>query len=208
MSALVLAFVIAVAAAPLAAQAPPGWKVRVDRSENAQDPDDTPNLQFMTMGAGIHVTGGPAGTFWKPADTVTGNYMVKATFNLQKPSGHTNYYGLVFGGSDLEGANQAYSYFVVAQDGTYQIRRRQGAMVTDIQPKTAHAAIRKPEGGGPTPNALEVWVGANEVSYVINGTVVHTTPRSAAGRTDGVVGVRVNHQLDVHIDGFQIQRRS
>ncbi len=27
-------------AVPVAAQAPDGWMVRVDRSENAQDPDD------------------------------------------------------------------------------------------------------------------------------------------------------------------------
>ena len=41
----------------------------------------------------------------------TGNYTLKGTFTLVKPSDHTNYYGLVFGGSDLEGPKQTYLYF-------------------------------------------------------------------------------------------------
>ena len=93
---------------PIAAQAPDGWRVRVDRSENAQDPDDVPQIKFIAMGKGFHVTSGPAGTFWHPAHTPTGDYTVKATFTLMKPSGHTNYYGLIFGGSDIEGAAQNY----------------------------------------------------------------------------------------------------
>ena len=45
------------------------------------------------------------------------------------------------------------------------------------------------------------------ISYVINGTVVHTTPRSGAtARTDGLVGIRINHLLDVMVDGFELQR--
>ena len=78
---------------PVAAQAPEGWKVRIDRSQNAQDPDNTPNLKFVTMGQGFHVTGGPAGTFWHPAQADAGNFTAKATFTLMKPSGHNNYYG-------------------------------------------------------------------------------------------------------------------
>src|SRR5688572_26672664 len=100
---------------PLTAQTQ-GWKVRIDRSQNAQDPDDNPELKFMAMGKGFHVTGGPAGTFWHPANTASGNYTAKATFTLLKPSNHTNYYGLIFGGSDLDGPNQTYTYFVVAQN--------------------------------------------------------------------------------------------
>ena len=93
----------------VAAQAPKGWSVRVDRSQNASDPDDTPNLKFMTMGKGFHVTTGPAGTFWNPANTAAGDFTAGATFTLMKPSGHVNYYGLVFGGKDLADAAQKLS---------------------------------------------------------------------------------------------------
>src|SRR5512134_1578925 len=89
---------LAIISVSLAAHAPAGWQVRIDRSTSASDPDGNPNLKFVKMGKGFHVTGGPAGTFWNPANTATGNYTVRATFNLLKPSNHTNYYGLVFGG--------------------------------------------------------------------------------------------------------------
>ena len=193
---------------PLLAQAPAGWQVRIDRSQNASDPDDVPELKVMTMGKGFHVTGGPAGTFWNPANRVAGNYTAKATFNLMKPSGHTNYYGLVFGGEALEGAKQKYVYFMVAQNGTYMIRARTGENVQDVRASTPHAAVRQPGSDGRSTNTLEVRVAGNTISYVVNGTVVHTTPKSGAtATTDGIAGVRINHVLDVHVDAFEVQRQ-
>ena len=200
--ALIAAFV-----APVAAQAPEGLKVRIDRSTSATDPDDTPELKVMTMGKGFHVVGGPAGTFWDPANTVSGDYTVKATFNLMQPSDHTNYYGLIFGGSDLEGTNQAYTYFIVAQNGQFQIRTRKGADASSVHPTgrggVEHAAIKTPGADGRSTNLLEVRVAGDTVSYVVNGQVVHTTPKSAV-MTNGLVGVRTNHQLNVHIESFEV----
>ena len=206
---LLLVLAIGVAA-PAAAQAPEGLKVRVDRSTNAQDPDDTPELKVMTMGKGFHVVGGPAGTFWDPKNTVSGNYTVRATFNLMEPSNHTNYYGLIFGGSDLEGANQTYTYFIVAQNGQFQIRTRTGDKVASVHPTgrggVANAAVQQPGANGRSTNTLEVRVMGDTVSYVINGMVVHTTPKSAV-KTDGLVGVRVNHMLNVHVDAFTVTKQ-
>jgi len=203
---ILLVTMIVSTAASLSAQSPQGWSVRVDRSQSAQDPDDTPNLKFITMGTGFHVTGGPAGTFWNPANTATGNFTAKATFTLVKPSGHTNYYGLIFGGSALEGAAQAYTYFLVAQDGTFLVRHRMGETVTDVV-RMSHSAVKQPDSSGKSTNALEVRVAGNTISYVVNGTVVHTTPKTGmTAKTDGIVGLRVNHLLEVHIDGFGIQR--
>lgn len=199
---------IALLTIPLAAQAPEGWRVRIDRSQSEQDPDDTRDLKFTTMGKGFHVTGGPAGTFWNPANTVTGDYTATATFTLMKPSSHVNYYGLTFGGADLGGANQNYLYFLVAQNGTYVVRHRAGNDVHDVQLRTPHDAIRRPDAKGQSTNTLEVRVSGNTISYVANGTVVHTTPKSGfTAKTDGIVGIRVNHLLDVHIEGFAVQKR-
>jgi hypothetical protein len=188
----------------LSAQAP-DWRVRIDQSRNAQDPDDTPNLKFVPSGRGFHATGGPAGTFWIPSTTAAGSYTVQATFTLVRPSNHTNYYGLVFGGSDLDGAAQSYVYFMVAQDGTYLIRQRTGEMVSDVHPRRPHDAVRRPDGSGRSVNALEVRVAGDTVSYVVNGTVVQSGPKGGL-RTDGLVGVRINHLLDVQVDGFQVRR--
>ena len=150
---------LAILSVSLNAQAPAGWSVRIDRSQSASDPDGSPDLKFATMGKGFHVTGGPAGTFWNPANTGTGNYTAKATFTLAKPSGHTNYYGLVVGGEDLGGPKQNYIYFLVAQNGTYIVKHRAGDAVHDVQASTPHESIKKPDAKGSSTNALEVRVG-------------------------------------------------
>ena len=202
-----LTALIAALSVPLAAQTSDGWKVRIDKSTNASDPDDSPDLKFMVMGKGFHVTGGPAGTFWNPANTASGNYTVRATFNLLKPSNHTNYYGIIFGGRDLDTANQNYLYFVVAQNGTFQVRQRNGEATQNVQSRTPHEAIRQPGADGRSTNVLEVRVSGDTVSYVANGTVVHTTPKSGVtANTDGIAGFRVNHLLDVHVENFEIQK--
>ncbi len=193
---------------PLMAQAPAGWQVRIDRSTTASDPDNVPELTVVPMGKGFRATGGPAGTFWNPANRGMGNYVVRATFNLMKPSGHVNYYGLVFGGADLEGAGQKYIYFLVAQNGTFIIRSRVGENVQDVQTRMMHTAIRQPGADGRSTNTLEVRVAGNTISYVVNGTVVHTTPKSGpTAATDGIAGVRVNHVLDVHVENFEVSRQ-
>ena len=204
----ILMFSLFTAVVPLAAQAPEGWLVRIDRSENASDPDDVPDLKVAAIGKGFRATGGPAGTFWNPANRVTGNYTARATFNLMKPSGHVNYYGLVFGGSDLEGAAQKYVYFMVAQNGTYIIRSRAGEQVQDVRERVQHAAVRQPGADGRSTNTLEVRLAGNTISYVINGSVVHTTPNiGATATTDGLVGIRINHVLDVQVENFEVVRQ-
>src|SRR5438876_5819572 len=87
---------------PLAAQAPKGWKMRVDNSPEASDPDAPGDIKFVTMGSGFHATNPKAAVYWNPFNTAAGNYTLKGTFTLMKPSSHPNYYGLLFGGSDLE----------------------------------------------------------------------------------------------------------
>jgi hypothetical protein len=201
---LVILLLISCVTLPLSAQSPEGWKMRVDRSQSAQDPDDRPDLTFVTKGKGFHVKGGPAGTFWDTRNNAAGNYTLKGTFNLNQPSSHTNYYGLVFGGAQLEAANQSYTYFVVAQDGSYLIRQRTGEGTKDIA-RASNQAVRRPDGTGRSSNVLEVRVAADAVNYVVNGTVVHTTPKGAV-TTNGIVGFRVNHQLDVAVEGFEVAR--
>jgi len=196
-----------VALAPLAAQAPQGWKVRVDRSTSATDPDGAGSIKFVTMGSGFHATNPQAAVFWNPADTATGTYTLKGTFTLMKPSGHTNYYGLVFGGSNLDGPQQKYLYFVVAQNGTWLIKARDGDATPIVAPKTPSDAVKKPDDTGKSTNALEVRVGADKIDYVVNGTVVYSASKTGAtANTDGIYGIRINHLLEVHIDGLSVSK--
>ncbi|MBI3493268.1 MAG: hypothetical protein HY047_16035 [Acidobacteria bacterium] len=207
--AAVLAFLAPVVIVPLVAQTTPaGWKQRVDRSTSASDPDAAVAIKFVTMGTGFHATNPQAAVYWNPKNTASGAYTLKGTFTLMKPSSHTNYYGLVFGGADLEGPNQTYVYFMVAQDGTWLLKHRAGDATThEVSPRTASAAVKKPDASGKSTNALEVRVTADKIDYVVNGTVVHSTPKTGmTAKTDGIYGIRVNHVLEVHIDGLAVSK--
>jgi len=204
------AFVASVLLAmPLMAQAPDGWQSRVDRSTNAADPDDVPNITVHTVADGFEVFTGPAVTMWNPENTASGAYTLEGTFTLLEPSGHVNYYGLIYGGSNLGGANQSYIYFLVAQNGSYIIRHRaDNETVHDIVGRTPHAAVVEPGSDGQSVNRLQVRVGSNGTDYVVNGTVVHSEPNSGmAARSDGIWGVRVNHVIPgMRITGLRVTR--
>lgn len=201
------ALVLTLAIAPLAAQTPKGWMVRADKSTSATDPDGAGDIKFMAMGAtSFHAVNPMAAVYWNPANTAKGNYTLKGSFKLLKPSGHANYYGLVLGGSELANAKQTYLYFLVAQNGNFMVSRRGGdGPPTAIVPRTPNAAVVKPGADGTSVNALEVRVTGDDVAFVVNGTVVHTAKKADLGTTtDGIVGLRVNHQLEVQIDGFGV----
>jgi hypothetical protein len=193
--------------APLLAQAPKGWMVRTDRSTTASDPDAAGAVKFMAMGGGFHAITPQAAVFWNPANTATGNYTLKGTFTQLKPSSHTNYYGLVFGGQSLENSAQNYLYFTVAQDGTWLIKRREGDATTKTVAQEASPAVKKLDTTGKATNALEVRVMADKIDYVVNGTVVHSTPKTGlTAKTDGIYGMRSNHALEVMAEGLGVTK--
>jgi hypothetical protein len=203
-----LAALALLAVLPLVAQTPKGWKLRIDRSTNASDPDAAGSIKFVTMGAGFHATNPQAAVYWNPANTATGNYTLKATFTLEHQTPHEEYYGLVFGGSDLEGTAQKYLYFMVAQDGTWLLKRRDGSAAQNVSAKTSSKAVKQPDASGKCANTLEVRVMPDKIEYVVNGTVVHSTPKTGAtAQTDGIYGIRINHFLDVQVDGFALSKQ-
>jgi len=188
---------------PLNAQAPKGWKVRVDRSMSASDPDAAGDIKFMEMGGGFHAMNPKAAVYWNPANTAGGNYALKGTFKLIKTMGHSEYYGLIFGGSDLEGAGQSYIYFMVEEGGTWLIKSRSGSSTSQIASSGGPSEAVK--AGTMSANALEVHVMGDKIDFLVNGKVVNTTPKSGL-KTDGVYGIRINHMLEVQIDGFGLSK--
>lgn len=188
-----LALLIAV---PMTVQAQDALRLRVDRSTNASDPDDVPEVTIAEVGDGFQVNTGPAAVVWSDANNASGEYTLSGTFTLQEPSGHNNYYGLVYGAAELDGDRQNYLYFLIGQNGSYIVKHRAGDNVHDLQGRTAHEAVATPGDDGSSVNELEVRVGAEQTEFVINGTVVFTAPQEGmAGRTDGIYGVRVNHRI-------------
>jgi hypothetical protein len=52
-----------------------------------------------------------------------------------------------------------------------------------------------------------VRVGADKVDFVVNGVVVHSEPKSGAmAKTDGIYGIRINHLLEVQVDGLGVSK--
>jgi hypothetical protein len=196
-----------IAIAPLWAQVPKGWMLRVDRSTEASDPDAPGAIKMVPTGSGFHVTTPQAAVFWNPANAASGNYTLKGTFKLIKSSGYLEYYGLILGGSNLAAAGQEYLYFVITDDGTWLVKRRTGGSAQEVSDKTPSSAIKKPDANGGCTNTLEVRVMADKIDFVVNGTVVKSLPKTgAAAKTDGIYGLRINHHLDVQVDDLGVSK--
>lgn len=188
----------------------PGWTGRLDPRPAAAGRKIT-DTKFIAMGNGIHATAGPAAIYWNPAITARGNYTVQATFSQTKASTHPEAYGVLIAGNNLEATNQSYLYFVIRQDGKFLINHRANdSTVHKIVDWTAHEAVKAIDANGKATNALAVVVGPVNLSFRVNGTEVRSLPRSVIDSgglnsgTAGIVGIRVNHNLDVHIDGFAV----
>ena len=68
---------------------------------------------------------------------------------------------------------------------------------------TPHSAIKELDAQGRATNVLSVEVGSRQVRFLVNGTEVSSQPRSAVD-IDGISGLRINHQLNVHIGNLQL----
>jgi hypothetical protein len=197
---------IAMASATLNAQSAAGWKQRIDASTDASDPDPAGDVKFTAIPGGFQTSNPKAAVFYNPANTVSGTYTLKGTFSQNARSSHPNFIGLVFGAKDLAGPAESYTYFLVSpQNGMYLVKQRTGAGnndTKDLVMRMKHDAIKQIDANGKATNALEVRVGADKIDYVVNGTVVTSTPKAGIP-TDGVWGMRVNHAMpDVSITGL------
>jgi hypothetical protein len=189
-----------------------GWTGRIDPRAATQGRKIT-DTKFVSMATGIHATAGPAAIYWNPANTAKGNYTVSATFNQTKASAHPEGYGLMVAGKNLETPNQSYFYFLVRQDGKFIINHRANdSTVHKIVDWAANPAVKAIDESGKASNALSVVLGADKVSFRVNGTEVQSLDRATLdgggdhSGTAGVAGIRVNHNLDVHIDGFAVKQ--
>jgi hypothetical protein len=181
---------------------PSGWTARPDGKAELTD------VKVAPMGSGIHVTLGPAIILYKKADDGKGPFHTLATFTLTKPTEHPEGYGLFAGGRGLDGPAQTYVYFLVRQDGTYLIKRRDGEKTSEITKGwVADPAVKKPDAKGSSTNLLEIdhKRDPSKVVFLVNSKPVYTADAKSMD-LDGGVGLRVNHNLDVHIDGFAVHR--
>jgi len=186
---------------------PPTWKVRLDRPnpEVTVGSEEGVDIWFVNMTPGWHVTTGPAAIFWHPASTAEGIYRASTTIHFFDPKGHLEGYGLFFGGADLEQEGQSYSYFLLRNDGKFLIKKRRGAATEVVQDWTPHPGIARygPESKSSERNVLVVEVREDAVDFFVNGQKVASQPRARLP-ADGVVGLRINHHVNVHVSDLAV----
>lgn len=202
----------ALAAAPLRAQArpatppgpPPGWTVVPDAG--GHDHGDGAKVDFVVMAPGFHVRTGPAAILYDGAVRASGDWRLEATLHLFNPGGRAEGFGVFFGGRDLGTASQRYGYALVRRDGRALLKAREGTTTRTVRDWTANAAIPVWQGTGAKASVrypLVVEAKGDRVTLSVNGTPVLDAKRSELP-TDGIVGLRINHALDVHVEGIKV----
>jgi len=102
----------------------PGWTGKIDAKEE-QAGQTLNNAKLAQDGKDLHVTTGPAVTYWNPANKAAGNYTVKATFKEPKYmnlNSHPHPYGIVVAGNDLGTDGQSYLYCAAYGNGNFIVR--------------------------------------------------------------------------------------
>jgi len=183
-----------------------GWQGRLDpqAERRGMKLDDA---KFVAMGSGYHVTSGPAAIYWNPKDAAKGNFTVSASFTQTKAPMHPEAYGLFVGGQNLTDSSQSYLYFETRGDGKYLFNHRAGNEVHKIVDWTDTDATNKADANGKATNELAIRVSADSVDFLANGKLVKALSKAEMHNfvSDGQTGIRVNHNLDVHVDKFQVK---
>lgn len=188
---------------------PAGWQVRTDGDAEAVISEveaDSVDIFFTTMTPGWHVTTKrPRAIFWHPASTASGDYTVSTLIHLFPPGERREGYGLFVGGTDLEGPDQTYLYFLVRRTGEFLVKVRRGDEMETVVDWTAHDAIVPftDETEGTASNTLAIQTMGSMIHFQVNGQDVHVLD-DASLPTDGIIGFRLNHGLNVHVESFDV----
>jgi hypothetical protein len=138
---------------------------------------------------------------------VKGDYTVKATFTEPKQDfSHPHPMGLFIGGSKLGTPEQSLLYCVAYRNGNFLVRSFNGDTVTNVVPRTPHAAIKTAASKDESVTQEIAWVvKGGKADCVINGTsVVSLATADLVGpgkleSTDGIWGIRVSHNMDLTV---------
>jgi hypothetical protein len=179
---------------------PAGYMGRTDNAaKNIAD------AKYVDSNGRWDITTGPAHIVYAAKDSASGAYTATTTIDQLAAPSHPEAYGLVIGGTDLAGAGQRYTYFIVRGTGEYSVKVRDGAAARTLVDFTANPAVPKADAGGKASYALGAQVMTDSVKFMVNGTTVKSLPKAGLF-TDGVVGVRVNHNLRVLVTPVQIKK--
>lgn len=189
---------------------PSEWEVRLDNPDESVtigSDKESADIYFVNMKPGWHITTGPRAIFWHPASTAEGSYRAHTKIYLFDPQGRNEAFGLFFGGQNLKEENQTYTYFLLRNSGEYLIKKRVGNETRLVKDWTKTDAMNRytESTESSVPNTLSVEVGENSVSFYVNGKQVETLSKDQLD-ISGLVGLRVNHRLNLHIEDFGVEK--
>lgn len=178
---------------------PAGFVARTDR-------DNTPvnGAKYTKSDDGWEVTTGPAHILYQTKDLGNGNYTASATFEQLEAPAHPEAYGIFIGGMHLDQGNIAYTYFLVRGTGEILVKLRDGVSTRDIVPWTASADVPKQDASGKATYTLAATVTNDAIKFSVNGKQVASVSKAGLP-TDGVAGVRINHNLHVKVTPISIK---
>jgi len=193
----------------------PGWTGQIDATEERAG-QKLENAKLALENGALHVTTGPATTYWNPANKASGDYTVKATFSepqYMNLNNHPHPYGIVIAGNDLGTPQQSYLYCAAYGNGTFIVRGFGPAPFQMNGRGAPNPAINKAAGPGqPVTQEIAVSVKGGKVECAINGTVVASYDKAelvTAGKlksTDGVYGIRFAHNTDGIVTGLTMTK--
>ena len=195
----------------------PGWKGEVD-ARAASRGQSVNDAKLTKQGEDLHVTTGPAVTYWNPSNTARGDYTVKATFTEPKYmnlNDHPHPYGVFIAGEKMGTDKQSYLYCAAYGNGSFivrgfgpepfQMNGRRGE-----QSAAVHKAAAK---GEPVSQEIALSVKGDKISCAINGTVVASYDKSEVvgngklASTDGVYGIRFAHNTEGTVSGLTMTKQ-
>jgi hypothetical protein len=192
-----------------------GWTGKIDASSVRQG-RKLNDSKLAQEGSALHVTAGPATTYWNPANTASGDYTVKATFReprFMELNSHAHSYGIFIGGNDMGTEQMTLVYCVAYGDGNALVRGFSGPSVFTLLGTSPNAAVHKAAGvGQPVTQEIAWRVKSGRAECLVNGTMVAGYDKSeliAAGKLkslDGVFGLRFTHNVEAIVTGFGVTK--
>ena len=162
-------------------------------------------MKITPMGGGLHFQSGPAGIYYKAADKKTGAYTVSASFTQVEPAAHPEAYGLFIGGAGLDGADQKYTLFRRPPGRQVPVKKRAGTATPTVTAWTENA--RREEGRRVRQDDQYAVDRRRQRQGQLPG---RTAPKCRSAPIDqvdasGIAGLRVNHNLNVQVEGFSVK---
>jgi len=193
-----------------------GWMGKVDANEAGRGMK-LENAKLAMDGDALHVTTGPAVSYWNKAHTASGSFTVKATFTepeYMNLNDHPHPYGLFVGGNDMGTDSQSLLYCEAYGNGSFIVRGF-GPEPFQMNGRRGEAsdAVHKAAGKGQAvTQEIAMTVTADKVECAINGKTVASYPKSdvvGAGKltsTDGVYGIRFGHNTEAKVTGLTMTK--